>query len=138
MKKNVLVLSSILVSSVLFTGCATLFGGGGSQQITISSNKSTQVDIGHTEDGNNLLSNYQTVTVPGTVTVLRENKDILIKTKNGKCKPVIVKKETNSWVLGDVLALSLLSTTVDAVTGAMWEYDTSTSINCDEVTIENN
>lgn len=137
MKKSILI-GSLISTSILFTGCATLFGGGGSQQITISSNKSTQVDIGHTEDGNNLLSNYQTVTVPGTVTVLRDNKDILIKTKNDKCKPVIVKKETNSWVLGDILALSLLSTTVDAVTGAMWEYDTATSINCDEVTIENN
>ena len=33
----------------------------------------------------------------------------------------------------DVLALSLLSTTVDAVTGAMWEYDKVTTLECPNI-----
>lgn len=132
MKKTIVLATFLASSSVLFSGCATLFGGGGSQQITINSKESKQVDIGHTEDGTNMLPNYQTVTVPNTITVLRENKDILIKSKDDNCKPVVVKKNTNSWFLGDVLALSLLSTTVDAVTGAMWEYDNVTTLDCTE------
>lgn len=130
MSKKILLTTLIIVTSILFTGCAALFGGGGSQQITINSKESKQVDIGHTEDGNNILPNYQTVTIPTTVTVLRESNDILIKSKDENCKPVTVKKEMNNWVLGDVLALSLISTTVDAVTGAMWEYDNVTTIEC--------
>ena len=130
MLKKVLFTTVVMGTSILFTGCATLFGGGGSQQITVNSKESKQVDIGHTEDGNNMLPNYQTVTVPATITVLRENNDVLIKSKDDSCKSITVKKETNNWVLGDVLALSLLSTTVDAVTGAMWEYDKVTTLEC--------
>lgn len=72
----------------------------------------------------------QTFQTPTTISVGRENKDLLIKDIDGKCEDTRVKKETNDWFWGDVLALSLLSTTVDAVTGAMWEYDDNVTIEC--------
>jgi hypothetical protein len=70
----------------------------------------------------------QKVKVPAIVTITRENKDILIKTSDKKTK--LVKKKINPWFLGDVLATSPLSTTVDLVTGAMWKYDDNVNINC--------
>ena len=126
MKKSLLLTSS-LGMAVMFSGCATLFGGGSKQQIAIQTTKPTIVTIGHTDDNSSIIDPQQ-IQTPNIVTVTRENKDILVKTKDGNKK--IVKKKLNNWFWGDVIATSPLSTTVDAVTGAMWKYD-------DNVTIDN-
>ena len=124
MKKSVLV-SISLGAMFMFSGCATLFGGGSEQQIAINTDKPMIVTIGHTENNKNIID-PQTIKAPSIVTVNRENKDILIKTKDDK--KVIVKKKLNPWFWGDVLAISPLSTTVDAITGGMWKYDDNVNI----------
>ncbi len=53
---------------------------------------------------------------------------MIIESNNGEFKPVTVKKQTNPWFWGDVIATSLLSTTVDVITGAMWKYDENVTI----------
>ena len=45
MKKMLLMTSLVAASATLFTGCATLFGGGGTQQINIQSKKDTTVNV---------------------------------------------------------------------------------------------
>jgi hypothetical protein len=140
MTKQILMIGSIIGASILFTGCATLFGGGSTQTINVQSSKTTTVDMykikteknqetGEIKETERVLVNSN-LQVPASINVNRDSKDILIKPKNNDCKEVTATGTMNNWVLGDVLALSLLSTTVDAVTGAMWKYDDNITLDC--------
>lgn len=134
-------MSSVVAVSILFTGCATLFGGGSNQAINIQSSKSQTVDVYKVKTKKDANSGEVSVTgedlihsniqIPSSVNVNRDSKDILIKTKDGECKEKKVEKKLNPWFWGDVIATSLLSTTVDAVTGAMWKYDENVTLDCE-------
>jgi hypothetical protein len=130
MKQKLLTIALGASCGLMLTGCATLFGGGAKQNITIQSNEPKNLSL-HYIDKNDVISpTIQTFQTPKTISVGRENKDIIFKDTDEKCEDLRVKKEMNDWVWGDILALSLLSTTVDAVTGAMWEYDENVNIEC--------
>jgi len=126
--KKTLYVALPLVGAIMFSGCATLFGGGGKQQITINSEKPVSGKIGHVAEDNATIINQQQFTAPATITVLREDKDIMITSDSHEFEPVKVEKKLNPWFWGDVLATSLVSTTTDIVTGAMWKYDENVTI----------
>jgi hypothetical protein len=140
MRKTIILVSSAVVTSFLFTGCATLFGGGANQAINIQSSKTQTVDVYKVKTkkdeengevkvvGEDLI--HSNIQVPSSVNVNRDTKDILIKSKDGECKEKKVEKKLNPWFWGDVVATSLVSTTTDAVTGAMWKYDENVSLDC--------
>ncbi len=127
MNKKLLIALS-LVSVVIFSGCATLFGGGAKQQIAINSSKPMKAQLGYMGDDNRTFSPLQTLTTPAVVTVVRDNKNLLLKSDDNEFEPMIIEKKTNPWFFGDVLALSLVSTTTDVVTGALWKYDETVTI----------
>lgn len=141
MKKTLVMASLVATStSILFTGCATLFGGGSSQTINVQSQKTTTVDMykiktekdqdtGEVKEKERVLINSN-LQVPASINVQRDSKDILIKPKDDSCKEITATGSMNNWVWGDILATSLLSTTVDAVTGAMWIYDENVTLEC--------
>lgn len=143
MKRKVLTLTVGISCSIMMTGCATVFGGGSNQAINIKSNKEMVVDIYKVEPIKKNQSTevsdkkkkeskliHANITVPSSINVDRSNDDILLKPKNIDCKETRVEKKMNPWIWGDVAATSLLSTTVDAVTGAMWEYDKDVTLEC--------
>lgn len=147
MKKQILTLTAGLSCSLVLTGCATLFGGGSNQAINIKSQKETVVDVYKVEpikkdsaNNNDLAAEkkeqkepkliHANITVPSSINVDRNSDDILLKPKNSDCAETRVEKKLNPWFWGDVVATSLLSTTVDAVTGAMWEYDKDVTLEC--------
>ena len=72
--KRKLLMAIPIASMVLFSGCATVLGGGGKQQVTVNSTKPMNVRIGYAADDNKTLTQYQSITTPTTVTVIRENK----------------------------------------------------------------
>lgn len=143
MKKSLVMVSLVAAStSILFTGCATIFGGGSSQMINVQSSKTTTVDMykiktekdqdtGEEKEKERVLINSN-IQVPASINVQRDSKDILIKPKDDNCKEITAKGTMNNWVWGDIIATSLLSTTVDAVTGAMWKYDENVTLECGE------
>lgn len=127
MKKRLLI-ALPLVGAVMFSGCATLFGGGGQQKISINSDstKRLRAEVSYT-DG----SSPQYLTIPGTVTVDRSHKNILIKSKNDAFEPKIVPNHVNGWFFANILGLgapTLLSSTTDAATGSMWKYDDTVTV----------
>ena len=144
MKRKVLTLALGTSCAIMMTGCATIFGGGDNQAINIKSDKQMMVDIYKVEskkDNGEDTSKKETkepelihknITIPSSVNIERSNKDILIKPTNNECGEKRVEKKLNPWFWGDVVATSLLSTTVDAVTGAMWEYDDNVTMDCQE------
>lgn len=141
MKKSLVMASLVVAStSILFTGCATLFGGGSTQTINVQSSKTTTVDMykikteknqetGEIKEIERVLVNSN-LQVPASINVNRDSKDVLIKPKDDNCKEVTATGSMNNWVWGDIIDPSLLSTTVDAVTGAMWKYDDNVTLDC--------
>ncbi|QOY53009.1 hypothetical protein [Candidatus Sulfurimonas baltica] len=120
-----LIIALPLISAVMFSGCATLFGGGGKQTLSINSDKPMPITIAYA-DG----SSPQYVTTPATISVERRNRDIKISSNAGEFQPVTVKKSVNGWVVANILGgfASILSTTTDAASGALWKYDDAVNI----------
>ncbi len=131
-KKLLIVLP--LVSIIMFSGCATYYGGGAKQKITINSSKPMKASLRHISIKNKtmideLLSTKlreeseetQSFTTPATITIFRKNKNLLLTSDDNEFEPIIIKKRINPWFFGDVLAISF--TTIDSYTGAMWKYD---------------
>ena len=107
----------------MFSGCATILGGGGKQKITVISSNPMNVRIGYASNDNKTSTDAQSFTTPATITMVRENKNLLLTSDNNEFEPVIIEKKLNPWFWGDVIMTSLVSTTTDVVTGAIWKYD---------------
>ncbi|MFT5660720.1 MAG: hypothetical protein ACI9TV_001362 [Sulfurimonas sp.] len=123
MKKNKLTLAVLGLSVMLFSGCATILGGGTDQTISINSSKSMKGTMTYA-DG----SGTQYFTTPATLNVERKSKDINITSSNGDFNPVNVKSELNPWFLGNIIFGGLIGSTTDSVGGAAWEYDETVNI----------
>jgi hypothetical protein len=119
MKKKLLITLPLL-SAFMLSGCATLFDN--KQQISIRnySNKKMRAVLSYA-DG----SKPQYLTIPTTITIKKNGKDLKIESSDNEFQPTIVKTKFNKTTLFDALAsvFGIFSTTTDAATGAMWEYD---------------
>ena len=121
-------MTMILLSSLALSGCATLFGGGTSQTVNLipSDGKTHKVSINAPGQ-----AEYDTE-IPTSIPVNKSHKDIVVtvhEDERVKQDTKIVESKMDSWFLGDVVALSLLSSSIDCLSGAAWRYD-------DNVTIE--
>ncbi|MCX6051327.1 MAG: PEGA domain-containing protein [Campylobacterales bacterium] len=109
------ILLGLSVSSVLlFTGCATIAGGGGKQAVSFSSEPAgASVSVG----------GAQMCTTPCQVTLDRKQ-DLVIKVEKEGYQSITRPLETkmNTWVLGNVIIGGLPGTTTDALNGATVEY----------------
>ena len=119
MFKKVLMASSIIGASILFTGCATIISGD-NQEINLQSKKGKDVTI----DGKQYTS-------PNIVSVERTNKDAVVKIKDCN-KQVLLKKEVNPWFFGNIIFGGLLGSTTDYASDSMWKYDqTNVNVDCE-------
>ena len=126
MKK--LVIAMLALSSIGLSGCATLFGGGTSQTVNLipSDGQTHKVTI--------VAPNQEkySAEIPKAIPVNKSSKDIVVtieEDESVKADTVIVKSKMDPWFLGDVVALSLLSSSIDCLSGAAWRYDDNVTIN---------
>ena len=127
MRKKLLI-ALPLVSVVMFSGCATLFGGGGKQTISVSSDSDKRMKaVISYADG----SSPQYLTVPGTVTINRANQNVIVKSQNNEFDQTIIHKDVNGWFWANILGApygTILSSTTDYASGAMWKYDEAVTV----------
>jgi len=117
MKRKILVTMS-LMGTVLLSGCATILSGQ-EQKINITSTPSKkEVTI----DG-------KTVTTPAIITVKRQKKDLILKSKDCDTQQVVPAK-INPVFFVNILSGGALGSTTDYVTGAMWKYDENIHLDC--------
>lgn len=121
MKK--LVFLSIVAFTILFSGCATIVGGGGSQNISINSNKPLKAKLSYM-DG----SGAQYFTAPATLVVDRKSQDIIISSEEGSFNPTTQKSKLNGWFWGNIIIGGVIGSTTDFASGAAWKYDEVTNI----------
>lgn len=126
MRKKLLI-ALPLASVMMFSGCATLFGGGGKQTISVSSDSAKRMKaVISYADG----SSPQYLTIPGTVTVKRTSKNMVVKSQDNEFDPTIIDNSMNGWFLANILGVYAgpLSSTTDAATGSMWKYDETVTV----------
>jgi hypothetical protein len=116
--KKIALISAVIASSVLFTGCATILDGK-TQKINLSSSKPVAVDIGG-----------QQFSSPGVITLQRSGEDKVLKVKDCGDKTVLLKKEVNPTFFVNILSGGVFGSTTDYSSDAMWKYDQS-NINLD-------
>lgn len=110
MSKKMLLLSSIIAGSVLFTGCATILDGK-TQTINLQSKKDLIVNI----DGREFTS-------PSIIELDRSDKDKVLKIKECN-KQILLKKEVNPTFFVNILSGGAFGSTTDYSSNAMWQYD---------------
>ncbi len=113
----------IAAIAALSTGCASIMTSENqSINVTTSNNKPAEVTI----EG-------QTITAPGSVIVLRDGKDKVLRTKANGCDTATpVSKSVTPVFFGNVIIGGALGSTTDSVTGKMWDYADKVEILCAE------
>lgn len=128
MKRKLVVLVTLIVA-IVFSGCATLFGGGQKQTISINSDKPMKATLSY-EDG----SSPQYFTTPATLSVERKSKKVKIVSNNDEFEAVEIDNKVNGWFWVNILGApggTVISSITDAGTGSMWKYE-------DAITVQSN
>jgi hypothetical protein len=96
------------------SGCASIIGGGGSQDVTFNSQP----------DGATVLVNGQTVGKTPVKTRLDRKSDQTLEFQKDGYKPIKMQLATsmNPWFWGNIIIGGLLGSTTDGLTGAIHEY----------------
>ena len=126
MNKKQLILALPLVGAMMFSGCATMFGGGGKQNVSINSDKAMKGTLSYA-DG----SSPQYFTTPATISVERKNQNLYISSATNEFETATLEKSVNGWFWVNILGApggTLLSSTTDAVSGSMWKYDDTVTV----------
>jgi len=133
MRKKLLI-ALPLASVMMFSGCATMLGGGGSQKIKFVSTEempATLYEIPADDNSTKKPEEIQKMTIPATITVSRGNHNFLLKSNNGEFEDVKIEKKWNPMGWGNFIpigAINFMFTTTDAVSGAMWKYDDNIAV----------
>lgn len=117
MKKLFILFIYILV----FSGCATIVGGGGKQNVQlISQDPEATPRVNIMADGG-----PQEVILPATIQVKGSSEDILV-TVNDECyrpNTQSISSKTNPFFFGNIIFGGLLGSSTDILSGAAWKYD---------------
>lgn len=119
--KKTLYVALPLVGAIMFGGCATLFGGGEKQAISVNSDKPMKATLSY-EDG----SSPKYFTTPATLSVERKNKKVKVFSESNEFEPVEVDNKVNGWFWVNILGApggTVISSITDAATGSMWKYE---------------
>jgi hypothetical protein len=115
-----------LAGSVLLSACATIVTGT-TQTIKVDSNpQGARIFTAEktTEHGKTVYANRAEAGVtPGTVAIPRKDGAVLLEKDGYEPTEVPLNRRMAGWVWGDIVLLSLLSTSIDTSTGAAKEYD---------------
>lgn len=112
------------LSIILVSACATIVGGGATQELTIDSNPNgADIWVGNIVDGQvvNLTDSGQDT--PGKVVVSRKDAVVIVKAEGYEDTNIILHKTVNGWVFGNIIIGGLIGMSVDSSTGAIHKYD---------------
>ena len=107
-------------SLILTSGCATILTEETHKiNVTTTSGETTTVTV----DG-------MSQTVPGVVTVKKENKDKVLVADDAKCTDVNLNKEVESAFFINILSGGVFGSSTDYGSDKMWKYQDSVSVPC--------
>ena len=110
------------LAMVALSGCASVMTSE-TQVIEVTTTSGKKVEV--TVDGNKS-------TTPGSIQVLRNGQEKVIKTSEPGCDSATpVKKEVTPVFFGNIIIGGLLGSTTDSATGKMWDYAEKVEIKCE-------
>ena len=123
MKKAMLFGIVALMSAVLLTGCATLFGGGPQQKVTIKADQALAKFLIKDQTGTVVFEGKD----PGTLSLPKKYTYTVEVSLDGYAKQtVLISQGINGWFWGNLCnGTSLIGFGVDFLTGSMWELQPS-------------
>lgn len=121
--KKLVVFTLPIFGAIMFSGCATILGGGNQQNISINSDKPMKGKLVYA-DG----KGEQYFTTPATVKVDRRNQDIILSSENEEFDTKTQEPNMNGWFWGNILIGGLLGSTTDMAGGAAWKYDETVNL----------
>ena len=129
MNKKTLTKLAIALSSIftlVVAGCATIAGGGPTQEITVNSNPpEANIFVGKVDSEGNVTGLTATgVKTPGIVSLSKTGKWAVVLKKEGyKDSQVAPGTIVNPWFFGNILIGGLIGSGVDSSTGSINKYD---------------
>ncbi|WP_018982320.1 hypothetical protein [Salinimonas chungwhensis] len=109
-----------LATAVLTSGCATILTEDTyKMNVTTSNGQQTTVAV----DGQNQ-------TVPGVVTVTKENKNKVLVAQDANCSNVALNKEVEGAFFVNLLSGGVFGSSTDYGTEKMWRYQESVTVPC--------
>jgi hypothetical protein len=110
----------LAVSTLLSSGCATILTEDTHKiNVTTSNGESTTISV----DG-------VSQSVPGVVSVKKENKDKILVADSAECTDVNLSKEVESVFFVNILSGGVFGSSTDYGTEKMWRYQESITVPC--------
>jgi hypothetical protein len=116
--KRKLLIAVPLISTIMFSGCATILSG-----------KHQQVNVTSTPSKQEVIVGSQTVTTPAIVTVRRSDEGLTVKSPNCDDQKLLASK-INPVFFVNILSGGAFGSTTDYATGSMWKYDENIHLDC--------
>ena len=110
----------VMATALLSSGCATILTEETHKMnVTTSNGETTTVTV----DG-------RSQTVPGVVTVNKENKDKVLVADAANCQDVSLNKEVESAFFINVISGGVFGSSTDYGSEKMWRYQDSATVSC--------
>ena len=115
--------SVAFATTIIVSGCASIVDGT-TQNVKVDSNPAgAEIYVG-AKTSKGIVDQRKVGVTPMKTVALPRKDGVLILKKEGYSDAVVIpKREMNGWVWGDIVMLSLLSTSIDTSTGAAKEID---------------
>jgi hypothetical protein len=124
MQNKKIVLGAIAMVVALIAGCASIVGGGSTQQINISSNPEGAVIW------QGKLKNKQVVDLvdtglrtPTNITLPRRGAVVVLKKEGYQDTNLVLTQKVNGWFFGNIIIGGLIGSSIDISTGASMKFD---------------
>jgi hypothetical protein len=122
MKKAFVFISCTLLAAVLLAGCATLFGGGPQQKVTVSSDQPKASFLIKDQTGTVVFEGKD----PGTLLLAKKYTYTVEVSLDGYSKQTImISQGVNGWFWGNLCLGGIIGMGVDFITGSMWDLQPS-------------
>lgn len=126
MFKTRILLGLVGLAMLALAGCATLVGGGPTQEINISSApEGAKIWTGKLK-GKKVIELVDTgLTTPSNITIRRTGVVVVLKKEGYKDTNVVLTRNVNGWFFGNIIIGGLLGSSIDLSTGASQKFDPS-------------
>lgn len=125
MKHRNIFLGIIIATTIIFIGgCASIVGGGATQQVNIASNPEGAAIWQGRLKGKEVVDLVDTgLRTPTNITIPRKNVVLILKKDGYQDTNVVLKQTINGWFFGNIIIGGLLGSSIDISTGASMRFD---------------
>lgn len=123
---KLLTITSLAILVLAIAGCATIAGGGPTQEISVNSNPpGADIFVGRVDSEGNVTGlTAAGVKTPGLVSLSKTGKWAVVLRKEGyKDSQITPDTIVNPWFFGNILIGGIIGSGVDSSTGSINKYD---------------